>query len=225
MLRFEPEIKLLGNVQGQRTIAELAEETSVYAASPQFVKENCGPIANEILNSVDPAYFDECKTHGLLPNIDVRVHRLNAGEYPAVPGWHCDGELRETYFAQPDMDRYRVRNTVLCTVSSASEGVSNTEIAAEGLSVDLNEEDFRASDFVLWREVHKRVSPSTKTMSMQDGEITQISCKTLHRCKPAKVRGWRLFFRMSMWHNDYLGEQGKIADQQQVYILSEGNGW
>lgn len=48
---------------------------------------------------------------------------------------------------------------------------------------------------------------------------------TLHRAMPTKIRGWRLFFRMAMWHKPNLGEDGMISKQEQVYKLVEGSGW
>lgn len=48
---------------------------------------------------------------------------------------------------------------------------------------------------------------------------------TLHRCMPAKIRGWRLFFRMAMWHKPNLGDGGMITKQEQVYKLAEAGNW
>ncbi len=156
----------------------------------------------------------------MLPNIDFRVHRLNVGEYPAVPGWHCDGVRRETYHGQPDPDRITIRDTVLCCVSSGD--VCNPEIAVEPLTVEILESP--RSDSALWSHVNDQVPDEMPRMVLSDGVVMQIGATTLHRVRPAQKRGVRALFRMSMWHNDYLGDGGKIANQQQVYLVNEG-GW
>jgi len=213
---FTPEVKKLAQFDGIATIAELDAETSVFAASPEFVRKNCGPVANRILDAVPQDYYDAAPI-GMLSNIDVRVHRLNIGEYPAVPGWHCDGQLRETYFAAPRLDVIPIRDTVLACVSTGM--VSNFEIASEPFTCDIGEEEY------LWARVNQQIEQSDmQSFASQDGQLYQMTIDTLHRCMPARARGWRLFFRMSMWHNDYLGDGGKIAQQQQVYITHAG-GW
>ena len=217
---FKPDFKTISKVNGIRNISDLSNEISVYAASPDFVRNNCGSIAIELLNKVPEWYFEKCRNLKMLPNIDIRVHRLNKGEYPAVPGWHCDGSLRETYFSQPEQGRVKIRDTIIGFVSSV-ENLSSTEVFNEPLSLDIKKD---GDEFSFWKKVHDKV-PKGETVNLKDGDITLMSCETLHKCTPAQKRGWRLFFRMSMWHNDYLGEQGKISTQQQVYILNEGNGW
>jgi hypothetical protein len=217
---FKPDVRILGSFVPTATLDELDAEQSVYAASPEFVRANCGPIANSILDAVPDSYLQRCRSLGMLPNIDVRVHRLNRGEYPAVPGWHCDGHLRETYFGAPQTDRIPIRDTILATVSSHVDGVSNFEMLDESVEMEITPGQ---SD--LWAQVHSFVeSGGYRRLKSMDGLLYQMGIDTIHRCTPALRRGWRLLFRMSMWHNDYLGDGGKVARQQQVYIKSE-LGW
>lgn len=220
---FVPNLVTLNKFNGFAAIEDLSNEVSVYAASPKFVLKNCGPIAKRILNSIPNEYYERIAKAGLLPNIDVRVHRLNKGEFPAVPGWHCDGARRETYFGQPDLERTPCADHIIATVSSLENGVSNTQFLTEPVTVTIPGNPHK--DFVLWKEVHKQIKKSVKTKTMLDGEIVAFDTNTLHRAMPAHERGWRLFFRMSGWHNNYLGEEGKISTQQQVYVVSEGSGW
>lgn len=223
MVIFVPEVEQIAAVPGTCSIADLSRETSVYAASPDFVRRHCGPIARSLLDAVPEDYYERCEGLGMLPNVDVRVHRLNVGEYPAVPGWHCDGALRETYFAAPDVEAVSIRDTVLATVSTDPGGVSNFEVLTEPLMLDVDDE---RADYGVWRTVHRAVERiSAPRRSTRDGALYRIGIRTVHRAMPARVRGWRLFFRMSMWHNDYLGDSGKVARQQQVYVVSEENGW
>lgn len=218
---FLPEYETVGSVWPTATIEELAEYNSVYAASPEFAVRNSGPIVKRILDKIPEWWWQECRDRGLLPNIDVRVHRLYKGSYPAFPGWHCDAELRETYFGQPDLDRTPISKTVTCTVSTLPGGLSNTEFLAEPITVSINVGE---SDEMLWGQVHRQVG-DRQTWRMPDGAIVSFSHHALHRAMPAISRGWRLFFRMSMWHKPYLGVEGKISRQEQIYRLVEGSGW
>lgn len=228
---FVPDTEKVGQFAGLAGHDVLSDELGVYAASPRFVRENCGPAANSILDSVPDWWFADCERLGMLPNIDVRLHRLNKGEYPAVPGWHCDGALREKYFGQPDLERVRIRGTLLGSISSHVDGVSCPEYVTEPVSVELPENP--SDDFVLWRHVHQQIPAQVATERMPDGVLRSFSCDTLHRVMPSHNRGFRLLFRMSMWHNDYLGTDGKVAraqqvhrviDQETVWVPSEGAG-
>lgn len=219
---FIPDIATIGHFSGHRSIAELAQEVSVYAASPEFVRAHCGPVAIHILEQMPASYYEKADRLGLKPNIDVRVHRLNVGDYPAVPGWHCDGAYRETYFAQPDRERIQIRDTVIATASTDYDGVSTPEFVIEPVKVSV---DDPRPDYGFWAQVHNQIPSTVASTKCVDGLLYQFSCETLHRARPARVRGWRLFFRMSMWHNDYLGDEGVVAAQQQVYLVREGAGW
>lgn len=224
---FKSDIHIIGAMPGTASIEELSEINSVYAASPEFAIKHCGRLVENILNKVPKSYYDECQKRNLLPNIDVRVHRLYPGVYPAFPGWHCDAEYRETYFSQPDLERTPVSKTVVCTISSHADGVSNTEFLLDDFITDIESVE---TEQTIWKQVHDRVekhlpNEKRKTWIMQDGLLTEFGNRTLHRARPAKVRGWRLFFRMSMWHKPYLGAEGKVSRQEQVYIVDEGQGW
>lgn len=231
---FKPNFTILSNTQKQYSVDELTNEVGVYAASPEKVKEVCGPVANKILNSVPETWFQRCKDLHMYPNIDVRIHRLNKGEYPAVPGWHCDGALRETYFGQPDLERIKIRDTILCIVSTGDKGISNPEVAMDEISISIPDNISTTNDFVLWKYVHNAMPKNVKKTIIPDGQVTLMSCDTLHRVMPAHTRGTRLFFRMSMWHNDYLGNGGKIVlsnqkykilTEETVYVKDESCGW
>lgn len=220
--RFHPDYKTIGSVCGHTSIEELSKVVSVYAASPEFAIQHCGPLVENILARVPQFWYDECRRRKLLPNVDVRVHRLYRGIYPAFPGWHCDAEFRESYFGQPELDRTPVSKTIVCTVSSHPEGISNTRFLNEELVVSVEESEEQA----LWRQVHEKVeSKARSTWDAPDGCLINFSNRTLHKAMPTVRRGWRLFFRMSMWHKPYLEAEGKISKQEQVYQVLESQGW
>ena len=220
---FAPNYRIVGEFDGCAAIAELEREVGVYSATPEFVRANCGPIARSILGLVPGWYYERAEQLGLMPNCDVRVHRLYPGDYPAYPGWHCDGEFRETYFSQPDLDRIPVSYHLFATVSSHAAGVSNCEFL--GRSHELHLSSPPTSDHTLWGHLDTSLAGSPAGWEAPDGNLVLFDARTPHRVRPARVRGWRLFFRMSMWHRPSLGAGGKLTRQEQVYKLTEGGGW
>lgn len=222
---FRPKFEVLDALpQGHFDIADLEKEIGVYSATPKFIEDNCGPIANWILDMVPSWYYDEAKSLGLYPNADIRIHRLYPSDYPAYPGWHCDGEFRETYFSQPDLDRIQVHKHLICTVSSHPEGVSNCQFLMDDFEHQTDEE---RPDFSLWQEVNARLKrvQAKNVFDTRDGQLLCFDSWTLHRVMPAQIRGWRLFFRMSMWHKPNLGKGGMITKQEQVYKYVGDPGW
>ena len=228
-LQFNANAKMIARVQGTYSIAELEREQGVYAATPEFVRKHAGAIANSILDKIPEQYFDEAKKRGLYPNVDVRVHRLYPGNYPAYPGWHCDAQYRETYFSQPKPQHTAVSEHLVCTVSSAEGGVSHTRFLdePEGIEIELDHGAGTPEDgTAFWTRVDEQVrAEEPKEREVPDGDLTRFDCWTLHRCTPARIRGWRLFFRMAMWYRPHLGE-GQISRQEMIYVSGEGGtGW
>lgn len=227
MHAFIPNFSLIEKTKPTYLIKEFEKEIGVYSATPEFVINKCGVIANTILSCVPSSYYDKAKKLGLYPNCDIRIHRLYPGDYPAYPGWHCDGEYRETYFSQPNLNKIKIANHILCAVSSHPEGVSNFEFLKENFLFHTNIKE----EILLWKKVNRDVNQAMKedksieTHSTHDGEIYMFDQYTLHRVMPTKNRGWRLLFRMSMWHKPNLGKEGMITKQEQVYLNVNKAGW
>ena len=229
--KFQPNIEVCGKCsQSTFSIEELSNEVGVYSATPEFIRNNCGPIANMILDNIPQSYYDEAKELGLYPNCDVRIHRLYPGDYPAYPGWHCDGEYRETYFSQPDLNKIKVSKHIICTVSNDEAGITRPEFLMTPIECDIDENyDMQKTgdQHNLWGQVHNMVESieNRELKSFYDGDLLLFDARSLHRVMPARKRGWRLFFRMSMWHKPNLGDGGMISKQEQVYKTLEGTGW
>ena len=220
---FLPNYRVVGEFNGLASIAALDAERGMYSASAEFVRRHGGPIAVGLLDAVPAWYYAEAESLGLQVNCDVRIHRLYPGDFPAYPGWHCDGEYRETYFSQPDLARVRVHHHLVATVSTHHQGVSNTQFLAQPFEAAV---DSDAADVTLWGQVHRQVEAAQRrTWDSRDGQLVAFDSWALHRAMPARIRGWRLFFRMSMWHKPNLGDGGKFSKQEQVYKLIEGSGW
>lgn len=243
---FYPNFKPIAQTQGKFRIADFEKEVGVYSATPAFVKKRCGPIANMFLSKIPASYFDELDKAKLHPNVDVRIHRLYPGDYPvgcslfpAYPGWHCDGEYRETYFGQPDLNKTKVSHHIIATASSFMDyseeskttGVSNTQFLKVPFTAKIANQ---SSEITLWRQVHEQLNEHLRTQQnpatnlfhdTKDGEMILFDSTTLHRAMPTKIRGWRMFFRMAGWHKPNLGDGGMISKQETVYIVNESKGW
>jgi hypothetical protein len=216
--------EVIAKVDPVVTESDMMQEKSMYSATPDFARAFGGPIVRKIIDGIPSWYYDKASSLGLYPNIDVRVHdlrRLGVPEgfdiYPAIPGWHADGEFRETYFAQPDLNRVPVSFHVIATVSTHESGVSNTEFLKTPVSMRVDEV---LPDSALWQNVHRFVESMDQkvTAYMRDGDVTIFDSRSLHRATRTARDGWRLFFRMSMWHKPNLGE-GQVSKQEQLYLL------
>lgn len=221
---FKPEIETLGTFSPNASIGELAEETGMYSASPDFAKKHGGKLTQMMLDQVPESFYEECDRLALYPNIDVRVHRLYPGDFPAVPGWHTDGEFRKDYHSQPDLDKFTEHAHIIGSISTDINGVSMTEVVHEDFEANIENPD---ADNTLWQQVHEQIEEhKPSTLLIPDGHMTKIGAMTLHRATPARIRGWRLFVRLSMWHKPYISnEGGTLARQEYVYRLSESKGW
>lgn len=219
---FSSEIETIDSFTGVASIDQIANEVGMFSASPAFVLEHGGPLTRNIVSRIPSDWLQECSDLGFYPNIDVRVHRLYPGDFPAVPGWHCDGEFRADYHAQPDLTKLSQHSHLIASVSTHPQGVSLTELVSEDLSIDVTD----SNDAGVWQQVHETVeSLKPQTVSVKDGNLSKIGAMTLHRATATQHRGWRLFVRASMWHKPYVSGEGSLARQEFVYRLSESKGW
>lgn len=222
--RFIPEIEQVEEFTPIASISDLAEEVGMYSASPDFVREHGGKLTQSMMDKIPSDFYDECESLGLFPNIDVRVHRLYPGDFPAVPGWHTDGEFRKDYHSQPDLNKFTEHSHIIGSISTDDDGVSLTDVVNEEFEAEIENPN---EDHTLWQQVHDQIEAhKPSTLYIPDGQLTKIGAMTLHRASPARTRGWRLFLRLSMWHKPYISDEGgSIARQEYVYRLSESKGW
>lgn len=222
---FKPNFKIIAKIKPIYDISDLEKEIGVYSASPDFIRKNCGAITNSILDAIPSWYYHEAKELGLYPNCDVRIHRLYPGDYPAYPGWHCDGEFRETYFSQPDLNKIPVSKHIFVCVSSHSDGVANPEFLDRAW--DFHSDEVNQSH-TLWQQVNYDINNSPEKIPIfktYDGDMVCFDNWSLHRVMPTINRGWRIFFRMSMWHKPNLGNSGMFSKQETVYLDLSRCGW
>lgn len=200
----------------------LAAEPSLFSCSEEGVGVSGGLLAKTALKHIQAAFIKDiynAKQAGLSAIVDVRVQRLMPEMFPSIPGWHCDAVPRCNYHGQPNFAAINpAAFHVALTLSSELSGVSNTEYVTDAIKPKLYDQEH------VYRDLHEQVERmKPRTEVMKDGVFVKFTPKTIHRATPTHQRGWRMFFRFSMYHKPPIvnGVQG----QQQVYLLSEKNGW
>lgn len=81
---FNSEPLLYGPLFREPLISELTEEIYFKYANLHFVETRCGPYTKELLRLVP------IRGKHKFVLVDVKVHHLKKGDYPAIPGWHID---------------------------------------------------------------------------------------------------------------------------------------
>ena len=204
MTIFTPKLLLVGSINPVASVETIEMEPMLHGASIAFALEKGGPLTTSILEQI--TCLAKPNKHYV---IDTKSVMLMPGMFPAIPGWHCDGVVRQHQFAQPDV--LKMNSDVLhytAIVSSHHEGVSNTEFMEETLDIPVDNQRVWGS-ISEWIELRP-----CRTRHIQDGEILEFSQSSLHRAEKAYNRGWRYFFRMSEYHMPPLN---KIRHQVQVY--------
>lgn len=216
---FESELEPLASFDGIASIKEMNAEPSLTGADPAFARESAGELTRRILDSWswDDPWLEKFVKEGKRLVIDTRVQRLMPGMYPSIPGWHCDAIPRPNYNAQPDFELASQDVKHYTGLIATDESVSNTEFVRVPTEVEIS------PDEPAWTQVHKHVQAhQLETMHIRPGTLYRFGQFTIHRATPTVVRGWRLFFRLSIYYREPLN---LISKQQQVYLVTEGAGW
>ncbi len=202
-------------------LVTFAQEPSLVSCSPIMVENSGGELAKVALHHVKQYYKQDilrAEKAGLSAIIDTRVHRLMPGMFPAVPGWHCDAVPRCSYHGQPRFDLIIPEQFhVIVTLSTEPKGVSHTEFVLDTIHPKMG-------DNSVYHDLHReivRIGPRTEFIP--DGTFVKYYPKTAHRASAAHRRGWRMFFRFSMYPKPPI--ENVVPNVQQVYLLSEDNAW
>jgi hypothetical protein len=200
----------------------LLEEPCLFSCSEDEVMKEGGVLAKMALQHIIVCYYDDihrAKEEGLSSVVDVRVHRLMPDMFPAIPGWHCDAVPRNNIHGQPNFEAINPHAFHVCvTLSNEPTGVSNTEYVMDAIKPNLWD------DAHVYRDLHEQVEKiSPRTRCIKDGQFVKFWPKSIHRATATHRRGVRMFMRFSMYHKPPL--LNKVHAPQQVYQLSESNGW
>jgi hypothetical protein len=219
-IEFTPNLSAVGTFRATYDRADFAGERSMYACSLDYVRTHGGDIARLAIDSIPDGYLSGADARGMYPNVDIRVQHLDAGDFPASPGWHCDSALRELHFGQGPGARVPVEQSLIGTASTNAHGVSNTQFLTRPCRMHLTP---TGDEFRLWQQVDRHIGEPTSDalFNSRDGQIIQFDTQTLHRAMPATRAGIRLFMRVSLWGiSDE--NRGNLAKFEQVYRRPPG---
>lgn len=212
---FTPELSTAeGYFVGRYGIPEFAAEVSPKSVGWDEAVRRAGPILREMLafmpGSVAPP-------EGMVECIDVRTQRLTPGQYPAIPGWHCDHWPRAHPHAQPTPPTPDLQHPSWTALAGTGPGTPLTEFVAEPLLIPI---DFDAGS--VWAQVHRYVEEKRPaTIQMPLGQVWRFGPFTIHRARPATARCWRQWIRLH-WRQE---RPTIVESAEQVYVLSEECGW
>ncbi len=208
---FQPEYQTLAKVQGCWPAEDLLKQQGMYGADIKTAYQHATEPLKTILDAIPENYKQETAEKGLELNIDVRVHELQKGDYPASPGWHCDAPQRETSFSDSS-DSVEVNKSLVVNLSSNPNGTSNTVFYPKPLTMRIN--DFNKTT---WTEMDKILGTNLDGHhASKDGELVQFSPYAPHCIQPTQNNGVRMFIRISQWEKPEWFTPG-LTKTEQVY--------
>lgn len=218
---FTPKIKTIGIFMPGIvfTINDIKNETMFFSCSPSFVRENklTSPITNLILEKLFEIEKSLKKEKNIV--IDTRVNMLMKGQWPSIPGFHCDDVPRNPESGQPDLSLCddSVRHFMVLVSTNKADTISGTEFVT-------NERTYNLKKDSVWNSLDSAVcgDKKKKTRFIKEREIIEFNQLAIHRATPAKENGWRLFFRLSVTHRKPVNE---IRNQVQIYVDPKNSGW
>ena len=193
----------------------IKNEPMLYGASWAWANDNAGPITKAVMHEIQAQVFGECVEHALRgyhPVIDTKSVLLMPGQYPCIPGWHCDGVVRPSRGEQPDLSTlWEPIHHYTCVISE--NGGSGTQFAKGRHAIEVAEDS-------VWKSVDEQLK-DCNWIPAESGRVYRFRRNQLHRGNRASKRGWRYFFRLSFYHMPAANE---IRKQVQIYA-DTGMGW
>jgi hypothetical protein len=202
-LQFKPSYKVIHTLDILPLAQNLKLEKSFYQSTPSFVWDNGGPIAREFLDCLWAfGGFEESI-------IDVRIHKLQPGHYPCIPGYHLDWIPRKNQGKDIDLSSIPDYDHVIMILAETS----LTEFVAE--PIDLAVDSFKEANDII-----KYVKPETWHVS--NGQMVHFTSGDWHRGSPAQNSERRMLIRAS---NVPIKPANEIKTQSQVYIPITEASW
>lgn len=215
-----------------RIAEEIEAEPMLFGADWKFAAENGGPITRDFLEQLHRAAGFGVMNRGII--IDSRVHMLQEGYYPCIPGWHTDDAPRNFKTNQPDIFSPKVVQHALAVVDTDTG--STTEFITGRLRID--EENIKAQRAWMVDGKVKTVYEAASDIidaalsdppqawsvnAVPNNAVCLFNSRDWHRGVPAKRAGWRFFIRAS--HSSDRKIENKIRKQVQVYLPRLNIGW
>lgn len=212
---FTPNFSAIASFPAHATAQRLLAQRGFYAADLGFAYAHAGAELRAMLDAIPDWYRALAAENVQELNIDVRVHQMRRGDYPASPGWHVDAAQRETDFEEM-AGRVDVSHSLVGTMSTSSRGVSNTIFVRDEISLDGAYEELTAANNALLQE--ELAGKNFKVVATEDGQWTLFDPYSIHNVQAAKVDGVRLFVRVSIWSKPE-GHSPGLTKTEQVYSV------
>lgn len=207
---FAPSFETIDHVDALPLQRELQNEQPMYQASMAFAHEQGGPITRAFIEKLPFKLSDNVL-------VDIRVHSLQKGYYPAIPGYHLDWLPRTKDGENPVIDVIPDYDHVVMILAETS----LTEFVAEPLSLLLPEEkpfEWANDEIKRWTSVGK-----LDTKHVVNGDMVRFTSRDWHRPVAAEKNEWRFLIRAS--RIDHRKPSNKLVNQSQVYIPIKEASW
>jgi hypothetical protein len=221
---FRPTHSRVARIQPIHSLDLIKNEPMLFGADFNFAKQHGGQLTLEAMKkllSVTEIQDYMMGHHDELNLvIDSRVTHTQVGQYPSIPGWHCDDVpriLENSGLGQPQLDEISADVKHFMVLVATDMHVSNTQFIDELLTLqNINSKK-------VWSSVDAEIRANEKVQikAIAPGDIIQFTQQDIHRATPTYKSGWRWFFRLSLTHRK---PQNEIRNQVQVYI-GEDSGW
>jgi hypothetical protein len=216
MMRFTNEIKEFKRVHIPKEFS-IEDEPMLFSSDIGFAYLNGGPITRTVINALIkliPTY----DTTGNCYIVDTKSVLLQVGQYPCIPGWHCDSVPRNES-GQPDFSLIKPHineDFLLFTHADKPNSISNTEFVDGPIDLEYDPAN-------VWSSIDKALEAEPpKTIQTEDDVIYLFNELSLHRGTAAREAGWRFFMRITYGPETLV--QNKIRKQVQVYV-PQNYGW
>lgn len=223
-IKFTPKITTLWNEWEEYSVFDLKNETMFFSCTPQFIYENSNcPITQSILDALIWNGVFSLNDANIV--IDTRVNMLMVGQYPSIPGWHCDDVLRGEN-GQPCFEKRSsdVQHYMILLSGKPSTIIYETNDHESRTEFVVGPREYNLDPNNVWNSLDKCVESdnTVEVRKIKFGEMIQFNQDAIHRATPAQSNGWRYFFRLSVTHRKPANE---IRRQTQVYCDINNPGW
>jgi hypothetical protein len=216
---FVPDVRVVGRIEPVVAMETIIAEPMLWGASWEFSREHGGPLTQRVLDALEPELPEMqaiARPHGRYLNIDTESQDLIEGQYPSIPGWHCDAmSVRRPNDGEAEAQIARDTIVYTCFLSTEPQGVSQTLFAAEPLTLEVD------TDHV-WNSVHRGAERFLLHREKgRDGDVIRFDGNTLHRSSECHRTGWRYWFRLTIYPKP---PKNIIKNRVQVYTPIESRG-
>lgn len=207
---FVADIEIVGELTACVATRSIKDEPCLSNSDWAFARVQGGSLTQAVLDQLEPQrpLLAAIQQQGLHLCIDTESQFMLPGQYPAIPGWHCDSSTELS--RQNENELFFVSS-----ISDQKDGVSQT-LFSNGAVTMLVDRDH------LWQSVHQQAERLILNRQIiPDGNIVRFSMNTLHCPTACYQAGWRFWFRLAVTIKK---PQNKLLRQIQIYSPIESRG-